>query len=91
MHQRLDGGAQKAVVDEEVLLDAERGVAPLEIAGAIVVDPVTQRQILGARRRADRIGLDEAKPLDRLLQRGRTEQAAAHGEAAQIVETDGHG
>ena len=37
---------------------------PLEIAGAIARDAMTQRQVLGARRCADRIGLNEAQPLD---------------------------
>ena len=57
----------EAVVDEDVLLDAERGVAPLEIAGAVAVDAMAQRQVLRARRRADRVGLHEAERVDRAL------------------------
>src|SRR5215472_15424229 len=42
MHQRVDRACHKAVVDEEVFFDAEMRVAALEIANAVVLDPVTQ-------------------------------------------------
>jgi hypothetical protein len=51
---------------------------------------VTERQILRARRGPDRVGLHEAKPLERVLQRGRREEAAGGREASQVVEGGHH-
>ena len=65
MHQRQMLPRQEAVVDEAILLDREPRVAALEVAGAIAGDAVAQGQVLGARRRADRVGLDEAQLFDR--------------------------
>ncbi len=59
---------------EVVLLDVEQRVVTLEIAGAISGDPVPQNQILRARRRANGIGLDKAKPIDGALQCERFEE-----------------
>ena len=86
MHQRLDAGADEAVVDEEVLFDRERSVAPLEVAGAVVPNAVPQRQILGAGGRANRIGLHEAESLDGTTERGRRTQAARYSQAPEVVE-----
>ena len=91
MHQRVHRARHEAVVDEEVLFDGQPGIAPLEVAGAVVAHAVAQRQVLRARRRADRVGLHEAEALDRARQRGRREQAARHRVAAQRVEVDRHG
>ena len=82
MHQRFDGARHEAVVDEHILVDAERREAAFEVAGAVILDAMAQRQVLGARGRADRVGLDEAERVDGAPQRGGTEQAAADGEAA---------
>ena len=65
MHQRQVLARQEAVVDEAVLLDREPRVAALEVAGAVAGDAMAQGQVLGPRRRADRVGLDEAELLDR--------------------------
>ena len=65
VHQRLRGARQKTVVDEEVFLNVELGVAPLQIAGAIALDAVAQCQVLSTCRGADRIRLHKAQPLDR--------------------------
>ena len=54
----------EAVVDEGVFLDAERRVAAFEVAGAVALDAVAQRQVLRARRGADRVGLHEAERVD---------------------------
>jgi len=43
------------------LLEAQPGVAPLKIAGAVVRHAVPQDQVLRARRCADRVGLDKAE------------------------------
>ena len=77
MHQRQCGGAAEAVVDEDVLVDVEPRVAPLEVASAVAGNPVTQDQVLRARRRADRIGLDEAELVDRARERRRLNSVRA--------------
>ena len=77
MHQGEHGARHEAVVDEHVLLDAERRVAALEVAGTVALDAVAQRQILRARRRADRVGLHEAQPVDGAFQRRQREETAA--------------
>jgi len=88
VHQRFDGARHEAVVDEHIFVNAQRREAPLEVAGAVRLDAMAQRQVLRSRRRANRVGLDEAERIDGALQRGGTKQAAANGEAAQIVEGD---
>ena len=70
VHQRRDVSGDEAVVDEDVFLDAERRIQPLEIAGAVVDGAMTQRQVLRARRRADGIRLHESQPAQRAFQRG---------------------
>jgi hypothetical protein len=82
VHQRCDTARHEAVVDENILVDAQRREAAFEVAGAVGLDAMAQRQVLGARGRADRVGLDEAERVDGALQRGGTEQAAADGETA---------
>ncbi len=89
MHERVDLPRDEPVVDEEVLLDAERVIAPLEIAGPVAFDAMSERQILCTRGRADRVGLYEAKALDGAFQSGRRKQGAGDGEAAEVGE--GHG
>jgi hypothetical protein len=42
MHQREHGARHEAVIDEGVLLDAERGVAAFEIAGARIGSACTK-------------------------------------------------
>src|SRR2546423_1529208 len=69
MHQRLQGAGHEAVVDEDILLDIQRGVSAFEIAGAIIPDAMAQDQVLRARRSADRIGLHETEALQCALQR----------------------
>jgi hypothetical protein len=86
VHQRQVAARQEAVVDEAVLLDGQARVATLEVAGTVAGDAVTQRQVLGPRRRADRVGLDEAELLDRPDEGGRLEQRPADGISAQVVE-----
>src|SRR4029078_2636966 len=86
VHQRVELARDEAGVDEHVLLDVERGVAPLEIARDVVAHAVPQREVLCPRRRADRVRLDEPEPIERALQRRGREQTAGDGEAAQSVE-----
>jgi hypothetical protein len=89
VHQRIDRLRHEAVVDEMILLDAERRVPAFQVAGPVVFDAMPQRQILGARGRADRIGLQETEPFQRAFERGRTEQTAGDGKMPEIVEGDG--
>jgi hypothetical protein len=86
MHQREMPSRQEAVVDEGVFLDLQLRVAALEVAGAVAGDAVAQDQVLRARRRADRVGLDEAELVDRATERRRLEQRSRDGVAAQVVE-----
>src|SRR5450631_4021071 len=57
MHERLQSPGHKTVVDEEIFVDAELCVAAFEIAGAVVLDAMTQDQVLSACRSANGIGL----------------------------------
>jgi hypothetical protein len=86
MHQRMVRARQEAVVDERILFDVERLVPCLEIARALSGDAMPQRQVLRARRRADRIGLHEAQPLDSAAQVARCGQRTGNGVPAKIVE-----
>ena len=76
MHERVDLPRDEAVVDEEVLLDAQRVIAPFEIAGPVALGAMSESQILCPRRRADGVGLHETEALDRALQGDRGEEAA---------------
>ena len=84
VHQPLHRRGHEAVVDEDVLLDAERRVAAFEVAGAVALDAVAQRRILRARRRANlgRPARTPAYPSAR-CERGRREEAAGDREAAE--------
>ncbi len=86
MHQRLQRAGHEAVVDEEVLVDVEPAVEALEIAGTITGHAMAEREVLGSRRRADRIGLHEAEHVERLLQRSGGNQAARDRKTPQVVE-----
>jgi hypothetical protein len=67
VQQIPDAPRDKSVGIQIVLLDVERRILALEVAGAIALDPVAKNQILRARRRANRIGLYEAEPIDGAL------------------------
>ena len=69
MHQRVQRPRDEAVVDEDVFLDVERSVAPLEIARSIPADAMPQREVLRPGRRTYRVGLYESQPIERALQR----------------------
>jgi hypothetical protein len=90
LHQRVHGTRQKPIVDEDILLDFDLGITPLEVACSIAVDAVTKRQVLGARRRANRIGLHEAEACDGPPQCCRWKQAAAHCESPHILKSRLH-
>src|SRR5262249_1924275 len=86
MHQRVHRARYEAVVDDEVLLDAEARIAALEVARAVAAHAVAEREGLGANWGADRTGLQETQPLDRALQRRRREETASDRVGAKDVE-----
>ena len=88
VHQHLHRARQEAVVDEDVLFDPERGVAPLEITGAVAADAMPERQILRAGRRADRVGLHERQIVDRAAESRRREETAGDRETPEVVECE---
>ena len=91
MHQCVMLPGQEAVVDEKIFLDGEPGVVPFEIARAIIPDAMSQRQILGARRGADRVRLNEAEFCDRATEGRWYEQRARDGIPAQRIKSDSGG
>jgi hypothetical protein len=86
VHQRLHVAGDETVVDEDVLVDVELLVSPLQIAGAIASDAVAQRQILRARGSPDRIGLHESEDLERPLERRRSEETPRDGVTSNSIE-----
>ncbi len=78
----VHGVRHEAVVDEDVLLDAEGGVAPLQVAGSIALDAMAQREVLGAGRRPDRVGLHEAERVEGALERGAVERGCGRRRTA---------
>src|SRR6185437_3904094 len=84
MHQRLQRARHKAVINEEIFLDAKLRITALEIAIAIVGNTMTQHQILRSRRSAYGIGLHETKPVKRALQRGGQEETTSDSVVPQL-------
>src|SRR5581483_12286333 len=64
MHQGLQFPGYKSVIDEEIFLNSELRIAPIEVAGVIIPNPRPEDKILSPRRSADRIGLHELQPLE---------------------------
>src|SRR5690242_11802578 len=64
VQQLPDRLRQEAVCVQIVLFDVERRIVPFEIARAIADHAMAEDEILGASRRADRVGLDETEPFD---------------------------
>jgi len=67
MHQRLYRTGHEAVIDEEVLLDAELRVAAVQVVGTVILDAMAQHQVLSSRRSADGVGLHKAQPVEGAL------------------------
>ena len=86
MHQRVKRSRDEPVIDEDILLDVERRVQPLEVARPVALDAQPERQILRARRRANRIGLHESKRVDRACEGCGPAETAGDGHAPKIVE-----
>jgi hypothetical protein len=91
MEQRKALSRQETVVHEEGLFDRQARVAALQLAGAIALDPMREDQILGARRRPHRVGLDEPQARDGARQAGGLEKTARDRVAAKLPEAGGFG
>jgi hypothetical protein len=74
MHQGPHVAGHEPVIDEHILVNVETVIAALEIAGTVTGDAVPQDEVLRARRRAYRIRLHEAEPVQRALQGGGPEE-----------------
>ena len=83
---RVGVARHEAVGVEEILLQPEPGEAPFQIARPIAGHTMPQDQILGARRRPNRIGLHEARRADRARQRRRRRQRTEHRLTAQRLD-----
>jgi hypothetical protein len=70
MHERVEIARHEPVVDEDVLLDAKRGVASLQVAGSVPLDSMSQYEVLSAGRCPNRIRLDEAARVQGSVERG---------------------
>src|SRR5437588_7371269 len=90
MHQRLYRSRNETVDDEVILFDVQLHIQAFEVAGTVVLDAMTQRQVLSTSWRADRIGLDEAHPVQGTLQRGGLEETARDCKPPQAVKRDRH-
>src|SRR5690242_4693618 len=89
MNERQVTARKESVVDEMVFFDGELGVSPLQIARAIIFDPLVKREVLRASGRANRIGLNEPEPVDRPRERRWCEEASRNRKSAEIGEGDG--
>ena len=89
VHERMVRARQEPVVDEKILFDVERRIAPVEIARAVTGDAMPQHEVLRTRRRADRIGLHEPKAIERATQIGAGKKASRDRKAPQVCKLDG--
>jgi hypothetical protein len=85
MHQRLYRSGEETVHDKEILFDAESWVQAFEIAGMIVLNAMTQYQVLSTSGRTDWISLNKAESVESTFQCRGLEKTTGDGKAAQIV------
>ena len=64
MHQRLYRFREKTVDDKEILFDSELWVEAFKIAGMVVLNAMTQYQVLSASGRTDRVSLNKAESVE---------------------------
>jgi hypothetical protein len=83
MQQRKIGIRQEAVNMQHAFGNGQGGILSFQIAGAVACDAVTQDQILGARRRTDRVSLHKTERANRVMQPGRLEQRSRNGIVTQ--------
>src|SRR5258707_14180220 len=67
MHQRLYRSRNETVDDEVILFDVQLRIQAFEVAGTVILDAVSQRQVLSSSGCADRICLDKAHPVQGAL------------------------
>ena len=60
MHQRLYAPGDKTVHDKEILFDAKSWIQAFEIAGMVILNAMTQYQVLSTSGRTDGVGLNKA-------------------------------
>ena len=89
MQQGQRSAGQETVVDEEGLFNRQSRVAALQISRAIVLNTVREDQILGARGRSHRVGLEKAQTRNGARQAGGFEKAARQRVATKLLETGG--
>ena len=90
MHQRLYRFREKTVDDKEILFDPELWVQAFEIAGMVVLNTMTQYQVLSTSGRTDWISLNKAESVESTFQRRGLEKTARDGKAAQIIQRNQH-
>jgi len=90
MHQRLYRSREETVHDKEILFDAESWVQAFEIAGMVILNAMTQYQVLSTSGRTDWISLNKAESVESTFQGRGLEKTAGYGKAAQIVQRNQH-
>src|SRR5258708_6027665 len=90
MHQRLYGSRKETVHDKEILFDAESWVQAFEITGMIILNAMTEYQVLSASGRTDRISLNKAESVESTFQCRGLEKTAGDRKATQIVQGNQH-
>src|SRR4029434_6643613 len=68
MHQRLYRSCKKTVHDKEILFDTESWVEACEIAGPIILNAMTQYQVLSASGRTNWVSLNKAESVKGMFQ-----------------------
>ena len=64
MHQRLYRPCEKTVHDKKILFDAESWVQAFEIAGLVILNAMTQYQVLSTSGRTDWISLNKTESVE---------------------------
>jgi len=90
MHQRLYRSREETVHEKEILFDTESWVQAFEIAGMVILNAMTQYQVLSTSGRTDWISLNKAESVKRTFQCRGLEKTAGDGKAAQIVQRNQH-
>lgn len=78
----------ESVCVEEIFFEIQRWVKTLEVAGTVPLDAMTENKILRTRRRANWVGLDESKPVDRPFQRTRAKKRRRYRVLAELLDRD---
>src|SRR6185312_6456729 len=80
----------ETVDNEEILLDIQLRIAPLEITRSIILHSMAQDEILRSGRRANRISLHKFHLMKRALQRRWFEEIPRHGKLPQLFKRNRH-